>query len=99
ADVRRRWFEEADVEALVSEALAEPDAYRKLALCARWVRRQLEVGQAIASVIEEATRADPQAAELMAGLRRKPEARIEQLVDGLAPQLAADVTPGDAVAV
>jgi AcrR family transcriptional regulator len=99
ADLRRQWFEEAEVESLVSEALRTSDPYRKLALCARWVRRQHETRGPIAAVIAEATRADPQAAELFADLRRKPEAKIVELVASIDGQLAGDLSADDAEAV
>jgi AcrR family transcriptional regulator len=99
AELRRRWFDEADVEVLVAEALAIQDPHAKLRLCAQWVRRQMEVGLPVAAVIEEASRVDPLARDYLADLRRKPEAKVVELVHGLAAHLAPDVSEDDAVAI
>jgi AcrR family transcriptional regulator len=99
ADLRRRWFDEAEVETLVSDALASDDPRRKLDLCARWVRRQLDSGQSISAVFEEAARVDPEVGAYLADLRHKPEAKIAQLVRSLEPSLAADVPAQDAEAI
>ena len=99
AELRRQWFDEADVVALVSEGLSTTDPHKKLRQCANWVRRQVELRRAITAVIEEATHADPQAAALIAELSRKSEAKICERVDGLDGYLAADLSPDDAVGV
>lgn len=99
AALRRRWFDAAEVEPLVAEALATTDAREKLRLCAAWVRRQLELGQEVIALFEEAQRVEPELGPFLAELRKKAEAKIDELVRSLEPSLARDVTTRDAAAV
>lgn len=98
-EVRRQWIDEADVEPLVAEALAVEDPRSKLRLCARWVRRQMELGQDVITVFEAAAASDPEIQQYWAELRRTSEAKITELVASIRPHLASDLTSSDASAV
>jgi len=99
AELRRQWIDKADVEALVAEAMRAVDPHQKLRLCARWIRRQMEFGQPVISLIQEAARTDPQVNRYLTAIRRKPRAKIAELAASLGPSLVASMTPKDAEAV
>jgi TetR/AcrR family transcriptional regulator, regulator of autoinduction and epiphytic fitness len=99
AEIRRKWFREADVSQLVERALAEPDASVRLGITAEWIRRQLETGATISMVIEEAIRADPKVASKWSTLRLVADERMTAVIEGIAGQLRNGVSVVSAVEV
>jgi AcrR family transcriptional regulator len=96
-EIRRLWFREAELSGYVEQALAEPDATTRLALAARWIRHQLEVGATISLIIDEAIRAEPNVAHMWSALRLVADDTISRVIGGVTDQLAPGVSPARAV--
>jgi AcrR family transcriptional regulator len=96
-EIRRLWFREAELSDYVEQAMAEPDAAKRLGLAARWIRHQLEVGATIAMIIDEAIRSEPNVARMWSALRLVADDTISRVIGGVADQLAPSVSAARAV--
>ena len=61
------WLEDAQIRPLMEHALAEPDVLQRLAIAARWTRRQWERGADVLPMLQTAAHDDPEVAMLLAG--------------------------------
>ena len=61
------WLAEAEVASLIEQALAEPDAVRRLAVIARLNRQQWERGAEVVALLEVAAATDVNVARMLEG--------------------------------
>lgn len=93
------WLAEADVFALGAEALAEPDAGRRLALVARLNRRQWERGSDVVALLEAAATTDRDVARMLAGWKTQRGQLQAEIVAGIAGRLADRLDVATAAAI
>lgn len=93
------WLAEADVFALIAQALAEPDAAARLALVARLNRQQWERGSDVVSLIEAAATTDRDVARMLAGWKDGRAQALAGVVAGMADRLADGLDVAAAAAI
>ncbi|MGK2850219.1 MAG: TetR/AcrR family transcriptional regulator [Candidatus Limnocylindrales bacterium] len=80
---------ESEIPALMLEAIAEPDAVRKLGLAAKWIRRQMERSSDVIRAFREGSRLDPEVAadhrRILDNRGRSMARFIDSLADALDP--------------
>ena len=93
------WLVEAEIGSLIGQAIAEPDAGRRLAILARLNRQQWERGTDVVALLEAASASDLDVARMLAGWKAQRGEALSQIVAGIADQLASglDVTTASAV--
>ncbi len=87
---------ESEIPALMVEAIAEPDAARKLDLAAKWIRQQMERSSDVIRAFREGSRLD---AEVAADHRRILDNRsrsMARVIDSLADALDPGVSKREA---
>ena len=87
---------ESEIPALMVEAIAEPDAARKLDLAAKWIRQQMERSSDVIRAFREGSRLDP---EVAADHRRILDNRgrsMARFIDSLADELGPRVSKREA---
>jgi AcrR family transcriptional regulator len=82
------WLGEAEVFPLGAQALAEPDAGRRLALLARLNRQQWERGSDVVALLEAAATTDRDVARMLAGWKAQRAQAQADIVAGIAGRLA-----------
>jgi AcrR family transcriptional regulator len=93
------WLAEAEVFPLMAQALAEPDAARRLALVARLNRQQWERGSDVVALLDAAATTDGDVARMLAGWKTQRAQAQAEVVAGIAGRLAGglDVTTASAI--
>jgi AcrR family transcriptional regulator len=93
------WLADAEVFPLLTQALAEPDAARRLALVARLNRQQWERGRDIVALIDAAATTDRDVARMLTDWKAGRAAALAEIVQGVAEQLAdgRDVAEAEAI--
>ncbi len=81
---------ESEIPALMLEAIAEPDAARKLVLAAKWIRQQMERSSDVIRAFREGSRLDP---EVAADHRRILDNRGRSMARFI-DSLTGDLDPG-----
>ena len=83
---------ESDIPALMVEAMAEPDAARKLDLAAKWIRQQMERSSDVIRAFREGSRLDAEVAEdhrrILDNRSRSMARVIDSLADALDPRVS-----------
>lgn len=93
------WLAEAEVFPLSAQALAEPDAGRRLALLARLNRQQWERGTDVVALLEAAAATDGDVARMLAGWKEQRGLAQAEIVAGIAGRLADGIDVATAGAV
>ncbi|MGD9894912.1 MAG: TetR/AcrR family transcriptional regulator [Dehalococcoidia bacterium] len=93
------WLAEADVFALGAQALAEPDAGRRLALVARLNRQQWERGTDVVALLDAAATTDRDVARMLAGWKAQRGRILAEIVTGIAGHLAGGLDEAMAAAI
>jgi AcrR family transcriptional regulator len=93
------WLAEADVFALRAQALAEPDAVRRLALVARLNRQQWERGSDVVALLEAAATTDRDVARMLAGWKAQRGQVQAEIVAGIAGRLTSGLDVATAAAI
>jgi AcrR family transcriptional regulator len=99
AEVRHTWFTDADMGALIKQALAESDPRQRLRIAAAWMRLTMETGAELAVAIDEATRTEPTVAELWSGHRAGAEKTLREVLSGIENAFAPGIDLDSAVAI
>jgi AcrR family transcriptional regulator len=86
-EIRRLWIEEAEVQSLIAEAMAEPNLGRRLELAAKSHRQQLERGWDVLAIHQQAALADHEMAEVFAKVLAGREREIRKFIKALEPGL------------
>jgi AcrR family transcriptional regulator len=94
-----QWLAEAEVFALRDQALAEPDAVRRLALLARLNRQQWERGGDVVVLLEAAATTDRNVARMLAGWKAGRGQAQAEIVAGMADRLTSGLDAATASAV
>ena len=82
-EIRRLWIEQAEVQPLAAQALAEPDLGRRLELAARMHRQQLERGWDVVTIYQQAALADAAMATVRGRVLAGREAEIRKFIKAL----------------
>lgn len=89
--IREEWHQESGQRTIYAQALAEPDAYKRMELSAHATRRQWETGANMIAIYQGAAAIDAEAAtemqESLAGRRRGMQHFIEASMPLLRPDL------------
>jgi AcrR family transcriptional regulator len=93
------WLAESGVFPLIAQALAEPDAARRLALLARLNRQQWERGTEVVALLDSAATTDRDVARMLAGWKAGRAQAQTEVVAGIADRLAdgLDITTASAI--
>src|SRR5262245_19984124 len=93
------WLAEAEVFSLREQALAEPDAGRRLALIARLNRQQWERGTDVVALLEAAATTDRDVAQMLAGWKAQRAQAQAEVVAGIAERLKGGLDTATAGAI
>ena len=97
--IREAWHDESGLRDLLTRALAEPDANRRIEIAARATRRQWETGAEMMAIYTSAAAVDTDsAAELEQALAGR-RAATRRLIDATAPLLQPRLTAERATAI
>lgn len=94
-----QWLAEAEVFALRDQALAEPDAARRLALLARLNRQQWERGVDVVGLLESAAATDRDVARMLAGWKAGRAQAQAEIAAGMAGRLTGGLDVATASAI
>jgi AcrR family transcriptional regulator len=98
-EVRLAWVFAAQTPELMNEATTETDPRRRLALAARWIRRQFESGIDIIATYSSAAAVDHEMAQEYERVLAGRRAAIKKVLKGMPDALREDLSLDDAIAV
>jgi AcrR family transcriptional regulator len=93
------WLAEAEVFPLRAQALAEPDAGRRLALVARLNRQQWERGTDVVALLDADATTDRDVARMLAGWKAQRAQAQAEILAGIADRLATGLDVATAGAI
>jgi AcrR family transcriptional regulator len=96
-EISQMWMAESDTRELHNQALAEPDPAQRVRMVAHLQRRQLDAGNDVITIYQEAARADQHMAAVLNHVLASREGEIRKLIDSLAPHLAPGLTVEEAM--
>ena len=97
--VRLAWVLAAQTPDLMNEAATETDPGRRLALAARWIRRQFESGVDIIATYSSAAAVDDEMAQEYERVLAGRRAAVKRLLKGMRDALREELSLDDAIAV
>jgi AcrR family transcriptional regulator len=97
--IREQWEERSRIEKALEQAEGEPGAEERLDLVARGIRGQWETSSATMAIYRQASGADPEAAEELAGALAGSRAVLDRFVRRMGDLLRHDLAVDDSAAI
>jgi AcrR family transcriptional regulator len=93
---RLAMLEESEIPELMTQAIAERDAHKKLELAAKWIRQQMERSSDVIRAFREGSRFDPDVASDHRRILDNRGRSMERFIDSLADALPGSISKRDA---